>query len=159
MNEGLQQITDWSDRAAAALWCVTALAEGSHVSIATLERHFRDTMQHSPRGWLARERLRRAVELLADGCSIKETSSALAYKNQHHFSLAFKKHFGYPPKLHRRQTPDARRQTPNAKRQTPNAKRQTPNAKRQTPNAKKPSKKGGLTNSSTKLTNLGTSPG
>ena len=36
MNEGLQQITDWSDRAAAALWCVAGLAEGSHVSIATL---------------------------------------------------------------------------------------------------------------------------
>ena len=116
MNEGLQQITDWSDRAAAALWCVAGLAEGSHVSIATLERHFHDTLQLCPRAWLTRERLRRAVELLADGSSIKETSRALAYKNQHHFSLAFKKHFGYAPKLHRRQTPDARRQTPNSKK-------------------------------------------
>ena len=137
MNDGLQQITDWSDRAAAALWCVAAMAEGSHVSIATLERHFRDTMHLCPREWLTGERLRRALELLADGSSIKETSSALAYKNQHHFSFAFKKHFGYAPKLHRK-----RIEKQKAQLQAP----------------KKRSKKGGLTNSSTKLTNLGTSP-
>ena len=100
MSNGLLGMTGWPTRAADANWCITTLAKNCHVSISTLERHFQEAMRQCPRDWLNDERMRRARELLCDHTSVKETAILLGYKKQHHFSLAFKKHHGYPPSLH-----------------------------------------------------------
>ena len=88
MNGSLRAIAeaDWAARATAAGWCVNALSAQCNVSVSGLERYFHDTKGQCPREWLNDERMRQAGEL--------------GYHGQHGFSLAFKKHHGYPPKMH-----------------------------------------------------------
>ena len=97
----LGQIADMAERAAAAGWCITTLAEQNGVSVPTLERFFHDTKQQCPREWINAERMRRACACLMAGRNVQETSGDVGYESQHGFSLAFKKFFGYPPSLHR----------------------------------------------------------
>jgi len=110
MSRQLTQITNWPKRAAEARWCCAALAKDCHVSLTTLERHFQETMRQCPRAWLNEERQRRACELLTDGSTVKEVANLLGYKNQHHFSFAFKKHQGFAPSLHRKKIENGRLQ-------------------------------------------------
>lgn len=100
MKRRLQGINDWPKRAAEASWCVTTLAKNCNVSISTLERHFHDTMGQCPRDWLQNHRQHRARELLYMNTRVKGAAVLLRYKSQHHFSLSFKRHHGYSPKLH-----------------------------------------------------------
>jgi len=74
---------------------VLALAKACNVSVRTLERFF---LHESPRCWLKRVRLLRAVGLLRDGRNIKETSACLGYEDPSHFSREFKKYYGTTPK-------------------------------------------------------------
>lgn len=104
MSQTMMQITDWPERAATAQWCIATLAVNCSASLSTLERHFQETMGQCPREWLNNERQRRARVMLCDGASVKETAMSLCYKNQHHFSLAFKTHHGHPPSLHLKKT-------------------------------------------------------
>lgn len=97
MSNRLQGITDWQERAHAAGYCVRTLAERCGVSVRTLERHCKREFSLCPHDWLLRLRMQRAMELLLDAASVKETAAELGYKNQHHFSREFKKHTGHTP--------------------------------------------------------------
>ena len=98
MGNQLSVIRDWPARFACAEWCVHLLAQQCDVCTTTLERYFREHFHVCPKEWIRTERMRRARELLADGASVKETAAALGYAGQHHFSAAFKKFHGYPPR-------------------------------------------------------------
>ena len=63
----------------------------------TLERHFLQVMGKTPHEWLMEQRMAEACELLVGGLSVKEASSKLGYKNQHHFAREFKKQCGCCP--------------------------------------------------------------
>lgn len=76
------------------------LARQCNVSVRTLERFFDDVFRVSPRKWLNAERQNRAISLLKKGYIVKEVAATLGYKNQHHFSRAFKEHYGLPPSHH-----------------------------------------------------------
>ena len=102
MRNQLAVILDWPARFARAGWCVHLLAQQCDVCATTLERHFRDHFHVCPKEWIRTERMRRAGELLVDGGRVKETATVLGYANQHHFSAAFKKFYGYPPRWHRK---------------------------------------------------------
>jgi AraC-like DNA-binding protein len=102
MSRQLTQITDWSERAAAARWFCAALAEDCQASLATMERHFQETMRQCPRLWLNEERMRRARELLERRERIKDIAVLLCYEHQRNFTTAFTKFHGYPPRLHRK---------------------------------------------------------
>lgn len=97
----LQETTDWAERAAAAQWCVQRLAEQLGCSVSKLERQFRAEYQECPQDWLGAKRMELAGAWLAQGKNVQETAHLMGYQNQHGFSLAFKRHFGYPPKEHR----------------------------------------------------------
>jgi len=90
--------------AATAGWCCVALAQNLAVSLATLERHFQDTLRQSPRDWMTAERMRRARELLERRERIKDIAVILGYDHQRNFSTAFRNFHGYPPSLHRKQS-------------------------------------------------------
>ena len=102
----LGRINDWPERARHANWCVATLAKNCGVSPSSLERHFQETLGECPREWLNVERMRQACELLCDHTSAKEAAILLGYRNQHHFSHAFKKLHGYPPSLHSKKLED-----------------------------------------------------
>ena len=100
MFRSLQRIVDWERRAHAANYCVATLARDCNVSARTLERHFKRDFAVCPHEWLGRLRMRRAMELLAEGADVKEAAAELGYGFAQHFSRDFKKHFGRSPTRH-----------------------------------------------------------
>jgi len=93
----LKHIKNWSERARQANWSVSALAKISGVSTNTLRLHFHQQMGQSTKAWLNEQRQHQAIELLRDGCSIKETASCLGYKQQTNFTRKFKEFWGECP--------------------------------------------------------------
>ena len=98
MNTKLNQIQDWPQKANQAGWSVKKMADLCGVSMRSLERHFVRNMGLKPKEWMTQCRHRRAVELLKDSSSIKETAAELGYKHSTHLARNFKKHWGCCPK-------------------------------------------------------------
>ena len=98
MSRKLQRIKDWTARAHAAKYCVNTLAENCGISVRTLERHIRLEFASCPHVWLVLVRMQRAMGLLLDDSSVKETAFEVGYGQlPQHFSRDFKQHFGYRP--------------------------------------------------------------
>jgi AraC-like DNA-binding protein len=97
-NSPLHRIQHWPQLAHEAKYSVKALAKACGVSVRVLERLFLPALGDTPRRWLKRLRMERAVELLRDGSSIKETAACLGYEDPSHFSREFKKNYGFAPK-------------------------------------------------------------
>jgi AraC-like DNA-binding protein len=99
-NSHLRRIQDWPERAHEAGYSVNALARNCGVSVRTLERFFLLAFGDAPRCWLGGLRMEKAVELLRDGSTVKETSACLGYEDPSHFSREFKNHYGFAPSNH-----------------------------------------------------------
>jgi len=97
-NFRLQAIQNWPQVAHDASYSVSALASFCKVSVRSLERLFLPAFGSTPRRWLNRLRMQRAIALLRDGSNIKETAACLGYEDASHFSREFKKHYGFAPK-------------------------------------------------------------
>jgi AraC-like DNA-binding protein len=97
MNKQLHQIRNWPELAPAAGYRSKTLAGLCKVSVRQLERFFVGKFNKSPHCWLREARLGRAVELLRDGSSVKETAALLGYKAVAHFTRDFKKWSGMSP--------------------------------------------------------------
>ncbi|WP_090604268.1 helix-turn-helix domain-containing protein [Parapedobacter koreensis] len=68
-------------------------------SLATFKRDFQKTFNTSPRSWLQQRRLEEAYYLLTEKeQTVSDIYLDLGFENLSHFSYAFKKHFGYPPR-------------------------------------------------------------
>ena len=99
MNKRLQQIQNWPERAQAAKWCATTLAQNCSVSVRTLHQHFLQQAGKNTKTWLAEQRLKHAIELMSAGSSIKAVSSTLGYKHHSSFTRKFKDARGICPTL------------------------------------------------------------
>jgi transcriptional regulator GlxA family with amidase domain len=97
-NSRLQRIQSWPQLAHEARYSVKALAEHCGVSVRALEIFFSAARRESPRCWLKRLRMQRAIELLRDGSNVNETADCLGYHDHSHFSRDFKKLYGLAPK-------------------------------------------------------------
>lgn len=97
MTNTMYQALNWQRLAQEADWSVSTLAEVCHVSVRTLERHFRATIGKSPKFWLTDHRQRQALELLRNGHSVKETALELGYRHPNHFSRDFARNWGVCP--------------------------------------------------------------
>jgi AraC-like DNA-binding protein len=98
-NSRLNRIENWPELTRRANWSVSALAKLCGVSEDTLRRHFRRHMDKTPKVWLSGQRQQQALELLRDGCSIKQTAACLGYKQQTNFTRKFKEFWGVCPSL------------------------------------------------------------
>lgn len=65
---------------------------------AYLKRHFKEVFGNTVFGYLQNIKMNKAREMLADGSSVAEVAHYMGYKYSVHFTRAFKKFFGYPPK-------------------------------------------------------------
>lgn len=97
MNSRLHQAQDWPELARQAHWSAALLAKQCKVSERTLERHFHEEMGVCPQHWLFEQRQLRAIKLLQNGKSVKETAIILCYKHATHFSRDFKTRWGHSP--------------------------------------------------------------
>lgn len=87
----------WEELAQAAAFKATRLAHDCHVSLRTLERHFRNHYHHNVRDWLRALRVDCAFRALQQGQSLKEAAYYSGFKQPSHFSREFKKYFGVSP--------------------------------------------------------------
>jgi transcriptional regulator GlxA family with amidase domain len=97
MSKRLNPEQDWLPLAQQANWSVSKLAKLASVSTRTLERHFIKTLGKTPKAWLAEQRQKQALELLADGTSVKAVASQLGYQHASTFTREFKKLSGHCP--------------------------------------------------------------
>ncbi len=81
---------------------VRSLAEGAHVSVSTLERHFLAELGMSPTAYLRRKRLARAAELLAGGANVTDACIQSGFSDCSGFIAQFKKAYGVTPLAFRR---------------------------------------------------------
>jgi AraC-like DNA-binding protein len=77
------------------------LASQVHLSPFHLHRLFRAVVGVPPHEFVARARMRLALELLADGCSVTDVAAATGYATPSGFSSAFKRRVGVPPSRYR----------------------------------------------------------
>lgn len=75
------------------------------MSIRQVERFFLKEFKQRPHKWMRVLRLSRAVELLREGSSVKETAEKLGYCDTAHLSNNFKKNFGISPTRYARNNP------------------------------------------------------
>ena len=73
------------------------LARVCHVSLRTLQRHFRKHYNKTLSEWVRELRLDRARALLTTAESVKYVAFELGYKQPSHFTRDFKDRFGVPP--------------------------------------------------------------
>ncbi len=97
MSRPLTKITNWSERAHAAKYCVQTLADHCRVSVRTLERHIKLRFGKCPLDWLGDLQMQRAMELLPECSSVKEVALELGYAHAQNFSRDFKNHTGHAP--------------------------------------------------------------
>ena len=68
------------------------------ISVSSLQRKFHEHFEMSPKQYLIRLRMNRALELLiADELSVREIAFSCGFSDEKYFSRAFKNQYGYPP--------------------------------------------------------------
>ena len=78
------------------------LARAVRKSPSFVSHHFPQQFGMSPMRYVRERKLHRAMELLRDGLKVRQVAARLAFYDEFHFSKAFKRAFGYPPKAARR---------------------------------------------------------
>jgi len=67
-------------------------------SLATFKRDFKKISDVPPQKWLIQKRLQRAYELIKmEGKKVTDVCYEVGFKNRSHFSMAFKKEYGFSP--------------------------------------------------------------
>ena len=92
----------WQQVAHETSYSVTALSKSCGISVRTLERLFQRVAGQPAERWLKLMRMRRALELLRDGCTVQDVAACLAYEDTSRFLEDFKEHYGCLPPYTRR---------------------------------------------------------
>ena len=93
----LLRIDDWPARAEQAKNNVHNLAKICGLSRRHLQRLFKAIGRPPPKQWLRKLRMKRALELLREGLSVKEIADRLDFHDGPHFSKRFHDSFGVWP--------------------------------------------------------------
>ena len=77
---------------------VCAVCEACFVSPSSLQRAFLQQFGITPKQYVIRLRMNRALQLLSEtDASVREIANACGYADEKYFSRAFKNRYGYPP--------------------------------------------------------------
>jgi len=84
-------------------WRIENMAREHHLSRSQFTRRFTDTAGCSPRAFITRCRINKAIRLLTESSlNISEVAEALNYNDVFYFSRQFKQETGHPPSFYRR---------------------------------------------------------
>jgi AraC-like DNA-binding protein len=84
-------------------WTIESLAQGVHLSRATLARRFSEQVGESPQAYLTRWRMDLAARRLRDTTdSVESIARDLGYTSEYAFNRAFRRSRGLPPGRYRR---------------------------------------------------------
>lgn len=85
-------------------WSVEKMAAQAHLSRAQLMRLFKQHIQMSPHAFVNHIRLQVAAQMLRQTAdSILQIALSVGFQSETHFGKAFKKQYGIPPSLYRKQ--------------------------------------------------------
>lgn len=73
------------------------LAHYTGRSFTTFKRDFKKISNLTPEKWLIRKRLEVAYNLMKEGGMVVDVYTKVEFRNQSHFSAAFKKQYGIAP--------------------------------------------------------------
>lgn len=76
---------------------VVEIAKGANVSINTLERHFKKTLNITLSEYIRKKRLANAVNLLSSGSTVTEASAQSGFSDYSNFIALFKNTYGITP--------------------------------------------------------------
>ena len=77
---------------------IERICEHGFISVSTLQRKFYEHFETSPKQYLIKLRMNKAMELLiADELSVRGIALACGFSDEKYFSRAFKERYGYPP--------------------------------------------------------------
>ena len=76
---------------------VSDIAEAAHVSVNTLERHFRDVLKMTPSIYLKKKRLAHAAERLYKGDTVMQACESSGFGDYSNFISLFKRTYGLTP--------------------------------------------------------------
>jgi AraC-like DNA-binding protein len=90
-NSRLDRIKNWPELFHERGYSPSGVANGCEASIRTLQVYFRRKFGEPPSCSMAKFRMKRGLDSLGAGASVKATSILLAYKDPSHFSRDFKR--------------------------------------------------------------------
>ena len=77
---------------------IERICEEMHVSHSSLQRRFKQYFAMTPKQYIVKLRINKAVDMLSEGnFSIKEVAYACGFDDEKYFSRVFRETFGYPP--------------------------------------------------------------
>ena len=82
---------------------VSEVCQSAFVSVSTIQRAFLEHLGITPKQYIIKLRLERAIELLKEGkLTVKDVALCCGFTDEKFFSRSFKEKYGYPPsKLHK----------------------------------------------------------
>jgi transcriptional regulator GlxA family with amidase domain len=107
----LQRSLDAMQTQLSKRWTVVALARLAGMSRPVYARKFAEALGESPLRYLARQRMRRAAQLLTETeLSLSEVAARIGYVSEFAFNRAFKRHYfiapgGYRRRMRQAETP------------------------------------------------------
>lgn len=86
---------------------VTEIAQKTHVSINTLERHFAENIKMPPSMYLKKIRLAKAAKLLTKQLTVSDVAEKCGFSDYSGFISEFKKAYGITPLKYKKMTKDS----------------------------------------------------
>ncbi len=100
----LAKLIDWTRANLARQHTLSSLARRAAMSTRTLQRQFQDTVGIAPYGWLIRERVAAAKDMLqASNQPLTSVAESVGFKSQETFRRHFRHIVGISPVSYRRQ--------------------------------------------------------
>ena len=101
LSRQMLMVLDYIDKNYMTVRSTAEIAEENYISVPTLNRIFKKQLHTTPTDFINSKRIKRAKELLEQGCSVTESSARSGFTNCSYFITLFKKYYGITPKKYR----------------------------------------------------------